>query len=93
MTILDELGPTLTAVGAIITVVLAIIFFFQQEINAQKRDVQQFLEVQNNELSKIKGRTARLELENEYIKEISDLRRKIDELNRELSNLQKRGGI
>lgn len=82
MPILEELSPTLTIVGVIITIVLTIIIYFQQVIDAQKR-----------ELSIINERTTRLELESEYRQEISDLRREIHELNRELSYLQKRGDV
>ncbi len=80
MSILEELSPTIGAVGLIITAILAIIFYFQTTIDAQRK-----------ELSNITERLTKLELKNEYEKELKDLREGINELNGRLSDLQRKG--
>lgn len=78
MTILEELSPTLTAVGVIITALLAVFVYFKQ-----------LMDIQEKELKHINERLTRLELESEYRKELDGLRSDIDELNRKLSDTQK----
>jgi predicted PurR-regulated permease PerM len=80
--ILEGLTPTLGAVALIVAVVLAIIFFFVTAMGTQRRELLK-------ELSNINERLIKLELKNEYEKELKDIRGDINELNRRLSDSQK----
>ncbi len=82
LSILDILNPILAAVALIVAVALAIVFFFMTVINIQRRELLK-------ELSNIHERLIKLELKNEYEKELKDIRGDINELNRKLSDSQK----